>query len=78
MLPASTPPHVGKEFAGRIITGLMLQLRSVPVGLRVDRWSTSTYPSLRDLQRTSIERQLGENAQALSTEVKKRRCATFT
>jgi hypothetical protein len=48
----------------------MLQLRSVPIGLRVDAWIHRSYPLLADQQRVAAVRQLNENAGALNPEVR--------
>lgn len=50
--------------------GLMLQLRSMPVGLRVDAWVRHEYPGLHEQQNDAARRQLAENQQALSPQVK--------
>ncbi len=50
--------------------GLMLQLRSMPVGLRVDAWVRNEYPGLHEQQDDATRRQLAENQQALSPQVK--------
>lgn len=54
----------------QLANGLLLQLRSIPVGLRVDAWIASTYPALHELQRAAVARQLQENAQVLRPEVR--------
>ena len=55
----------------QIYDGLIRQLRSVPIGLRVDRWLLSEFPSLSDQQRSIALRQLNENLGALAPEIKK-------
>jgi len=45
------PDHVQKQLAQQLYDGLILQLRSIPVGIRVDRWIRDTYPSLAEQQR---------------------------
>lgn len=42
----------------------MLQLRSIPVGLRVDAWILDIYPDLAPLQRIFVLQQLQENQMA--------------
>jgi hypothetical protein len=64
------PDAVVGQFCEQIYNGLMLQLRSVPVGLRVDSWISQNYPVLHEQQRTAAVRQLNENAQALRPEVR--------
>ena len=49
----------------------MLQLRSIPVGLRVDAWILDTYPDLARLQRVSALQQLQENQATLGPDVRK-------
>jgi len=64
------PDHVQKQLAQQLYDGLILQLRSIPVGIRVDRWIRDTYPSLAEQQRLSALRQLAENQGTLSPQVK--------
>ncbi|MEZ6081265.1 MAG: hypothetical protein R3C56_38025 [Pirellulaceae bacterium] len=65
-IPSQLIPQLCNQFA----SGLGLQLRSMPVAIRVDDWLLSSYPSLDQLQRTSIERQLQEAMQSLGPNVK--------
>ena len=48
--------------AERMSHWLLLTLRSLPVGLRIDRWIYDTYPALREQQAASLTRQQEENA----------------
>jgi len=48
-----------------LLQGLMTQLRSIPIGLRVDEWLLASYPELRDLQVAGVTAQLEENVQAI-------------
>ena len=50
--------------------GLGLQLRSMPIAIRVDEWLYRDYPALAELQRKSIERQLQEAMHALGPSVR--------
>ncbi len=50
--------------------GLGLQLRSMPIAIRVDEWLYRDYPDLADLQRKSIQRQLQEAMHALGPSVR--------
>ncbi len=61
-------PQVGKELSQQFYDDLILQLRSIPVGLLVDRWIQDTYPTLADQQRASTLRQLDENQRTLSAQ----------
>jgi hypothetical protein len=53
-----------------ITDGLGTQLRSVPVGMRVDREIHEEQPSLRVMQRAVAERQLRESAAILKPTVR--------
>jgi hypothetical protein len=41
-----TPTAIG-QYADHLFDGVMTQLRSVPIGLRVDAWVAEDYPELR-------------------------------
>jgi hypothetical protein len=64
-------PEAIRGLRDRLFSGLMLQLRSMPVGLRVDAWIRQNYPELSDLQRTAILRQLQDSLATLGPEVRK-------
>lgn len=53
----------------RLFDGLLSQLRSVPVGMRVDAWILANYPELAALQRKAVMKQLDDAAAALRPEV---------
>lgn len=65
-IPAEVVPQLAKQFGN----GLGLQLRSMPITMRIDKQIHDAYPELRDLQRKSIDRQLQENVHALSPRAK--------
>lgn len=65
-VPSELVPQLCNQFA----SGLGLQLRSMPIAIRVDDWLYNSYPDLQALQRKSIERQLQEAMQALGPTVK--------
>lgn len=65
-IPADAIPQLAKQFGN----GLGLQLRSMPITMRVDQQIHDAHPDLRDLQRKSIDRQLQENVHALSPRAK--------
>ena len=46
----------------QLFNGLMRQLRSIPVGLRVDSWIAERFPELIPQQQSAATRQLEENA----------------
>lgn len=54
-----------------LLNGLMTQLRSVPIGLRVDDWLLSEYPELRFQQVEGAKVQLRDNSRALSPEIRR-------
>ncbi|MEN9667023.1 MAG: hypothetical protein RLZZ326_3386 [Planctomycetota bacterium] len=56
---------------GRIITdGLGTQLRSMPIGIRVDRELFRENPELRDQQRAAAERSMNENVGCLHPNIR--------
>ncbi len=54
-----------------LCSGLLSQLRSMPVGLRVDDWIRRDYPELAPPQRKAVDRQLNDNAAGLRPEVQR-------
>lgn len=54
----------------QLYDGLMRQLRSVPIGLRVDAWIRQDCPELIEQQRAAIQKQLSENMMSLKPEVR--------
>lgn len=64
------PDAVRGQLRDQLYDGLLLQLRSVPVGLRVDAWIRETYSALAEQQKASARRQLAENQATLSPQVK--------
>lgn len=67
------PGKPPKENASGLIqflhSGLLSQVRSIPVGLRVDQWILQEFPDLLPLQQKALSRQLNDNAAALRPEV---------
>ena len=64
------PPQAVTGLRDQLYDGLMLQLRSMPVGLRVDAWVRKEYPGLHEQQEDAARRQLAENQQALGPQVR--------
>lgn len=64
------PPQAVTGLWEQLYDGLMLQLRSVPIGMRVDTWIRKEYPGLHDQQEIAVRKQLAENLQTLSPQVK--------
>jgi len=62
--PADTQPLC--EFAKFIAQWALLNLRSLPIGMRIDSWIAIEYPELKDLQLTSIGLQQQQNVDLLS------------
>lgn len=71
ILKTHLPPAAIRQYADQIFDGVMLQLRSVPIGLRVDTWLSTEYPELRELQQAFAVRQLQDNQGVLSPEVRR-------
>lgn len=63
------PEHTAKVLTEFLCNGLLSQLRSTPVGLRVDSWILEEFPDLADLQQQALTKQLNDNAAALRPEV---------
>jgi hypothetical protein len=64
------PDESVKQLTNQFFDGLMTQLRSVPIGLRIDQWIWDDHPSLRESQKTSMAKQQQDNVQALSPQVR--------
>jgi hypothetical protein len=59
------------QVAKQFFHGIMLQLRSVPPGMRVDQWIYDEYPALRFSQAESMLAQIADNLRALPPGVQK-------
>ena len=66
-LPAETVAGLRDQ----LFEGLMTQLRSIPIGFRVDSWIIREYPELAQLQRDMAMRQIKDNLAGLSPDIKK-------
>jgi hypothetical protein len=62
------PPEAVPRFCQILADGLLNHLRSIPVGMRVDRWLASEFPALADLQQASVLRQVQDSVQTLRPE----------
>ncbi len=67
--PGRPPTENESGLIGFLHTGLLGQLRSTPISLRVDAWILQDYPELLDLQKKALSRQLNDNAAALRPDV---------
>ncbi len=59
-----------EQLTDQFFDGLLTQLRSYPIGMRIDGWIREAYPALHDAQQDSIDRQQQENVQGLSPQIK--------
>ena len=62
------PPKALPQMCQILRDGLLSHLRSIPLGMRVDRWLASEFPALAELQKASILRQLQDSLGTLSPE----------
>jgi hypothetical protein len=69
-LGSDVPTSMVPQLCQQLGHGLGLQLRSMPIAIRVDQWLYRDYPALADLQRKSIERQLQEAMHALGPSIR--------
>lgn len=60
------PADVVATLAAQMFDGIMLQLRSMPVGMRIDDWIYREYPGLRGEQDASIASQQQTNVKSLA------------
>jgi len=66
----SFPNEVRSRMVEQFFGGIIQQLRSVPIGLRVDSWLQQSYPSLAEQQKKAIDRQLNDNTTSLRPDVR--------
>lgn len=64
------PDTTVKQLADQMFDGLMTQLRSMPIGIRIDRWLWDTHPDLHEVQKESIMRQQQDNVQTLAAQIR--------
>ncbi len=64
------PKAAVKQLADQFFDGLLTQLRSYPIGMRIDQWIRETYPALHEAQEASVDRQQRDNAQALNPQIR--------
>jgi hypothetical protein len=57
-------------FTEQLVSNLFTQLRSIPVGMRVDAWLAAEYPALADEQAESLAAQQKEALSCLSPQVR--------
>lgn len=70
-LVTAHPPCLGMpgdavdRFVAFLRDTILMQLRSIPTGLRVDDWIRAEFPELRELQQQAMRRQLQDGAATL-------------
>lgn len=64
------PDHMIRIYSQMITDGLGTQLRSMPIGIRVDRSLYHDHPELRDLQRAAAERSMKDNVGCLHPSIR--------
>jgi hypothetical protein len=57
------------KLAWQLVDGLLLHLRSIPIGMRIGAWLAENYPELRQSQHAIVLRELAEAKQTLSPEM---------
>ncbi len=67
---AGLPEQTQRQLARQLIDGLLTQLRSYPVGMRIDAWIHTELPAFSELQREGVARQQEDNRKVLSPEIK--------
>jgi hypothetical protein len=60
------PPQAVAQLCQFLRDALLNHLRSIPVGMRVDRWLATEFPALAELQQASILRQIQDSAATLA------------
>jgi len=68
--PYNLPEAAVKTVTDQMFDGLMTQLRSLPIGMRVDAWLRADYPGLHAAQEKSFAIQQAEAALALSPKIR--------
>lgn len=64
------PEPAVEQLAEQMSSGLLVQLRSYPIGIRIDQWIRDSYPGLHEAQEQSIDQQQRENARMLGPQIK--------
>ncbi len=65
------PETVRADLAQQLVDGLLTQLRSYPIGMRIDQWIHDEFPALDGLQRDAVARQQRDNLSVLQPETRK-------
>ena len=65
------PAEFMRDFASQIFNGLMVQLVSIPVSMRVDSWIAESFPELVGHQKKIVARQIQDALGRSSADVRK-------
>ena len=60
------PPQALPKICQMLYDGLMSHLRSIPVGMRVDRWLATEFPALAESQKASALREVQDSLATLA------------
>jgi len=64
------PKDMVLQVADQMLAGLLTQLRSVPIGMRIESWLWETYPDLHAQQKDCVGRQLRDNTKSLGPQIR--------
>jgi hypothetical protein len=64
------PPQRAAGLRDQLYDGLLLHLRSIPIGLRVSEWLAQRYPELTSAQEASVRKELDQAQATLRPELK--------
>jgi hypothetical protein len=59
-----------EEMRSQFLNGLLVHLRSVPIGMRVSEWLATNYPELMPLEEEHVQKEFKINRESLQGEVK--------
>jgi hypothetical protein len=60
------PPQSLPQFCQILYDGLMFHLRSIPVGMQVDRWLATEFPALAESEKASVLREVQDSVATLA------------
>lgn len=66
------PPDVRKQFLASVHAGLLTQLRSQPIGLRIATWLRAEHPELVEVQAEGVAAEQRDAIQALAPQIRAR------
>jgi hypothetical protein len=65
------PAEVMRDFASQLFNGLVVQLVSIPISIRVDSWVGESFPELVDDQKKIVSKQIQDALGSLAPDVRK-------